>query len=120
MSPVDAFGTQEVIKQRLKRSVTDVEVKDGAEVEVATTGWTLLDTGMPILSILVVMLAFLALPAAGLAYFSRGFMCGGSPEWCDNPFQLLPAFLFQFITLTPMLLLQYIAGIFDYDIKFLF
>ena len=110
VSPVDAFGTQEVIKQRLKRSVTDVEVKDGAEVEVATPGWTLLDMGMPILSILVVMLAFLvALPAAGVASFGLMFMCGGSPEWCDNPFQVLLAFLFQFITLPPMLLLQYMG-----------
>ena len=48
MSPVDAFGTQEVIKQRLKRS--DAEVKDGAEVEVASTGRQLLEMGMPLVS----------------------------------------------------------------------
>ena len=108
MSPVDAFGTQEVIKQRLKRS--DAEVKDGAEVEVASTGRQLLEMGMPILSVLVVLLAFLvALPAAGLAAMGVGFMCGGSPEWCDNPFQLLGAFLFNFITIPPMLLLQNIG-----------
>ena len=112
MSPVDAFGTQEVIKQRLKRSVTDVEVKDGADVEVATTGW--LEEYMPILSILVVFLAFLvALPAAGLAYFGLAFMCGGSPEWCNDPFQVLLMFLFHFITGPPMLLLTYLG--FDLD-----
>ena len=110
MCPVDAFGTKEVIKQRLKRS--DAEVKENAKVEVASTGWQLLDMGMPILSILVVLLAFLvALPAAGLAAMGVGFMCGGSPEWCDNPFQLLGTFLFNFITIPPMLLLTYIPDL---------
>ena len=113
VGPVDAFGTQEVIKQRLKRSVTDVEVKDGAEVEVAPTGWPLLeDVGMPILSILVVFLAmFVAVPyvVIGLA-----FMCGG-PVFCANPLVPLLTLLFGAIIGPPILLLQFIAAIFGYD-----
>ena len=84
MSPVDAFGTQEVIKQRLKRSVTEVEVKDGAEVEVATTARQLLeDVGMPILGILVVFLAMVVgLFVAVNAVLAFAFMCIGPGHTC--------------------------------------
>ena len=112
VGPVDAFGTQEVIKQRLKRSVTEVEVKDGAEVEVAPTGWPLLeDVGMPILSILVVVVA---LPVAMYVVIGLAFMCGG-PVFCANPLVPLLTLLFGAIIGPPILLLQFIAGIFGYD-----
>ena len=70
MSPVDAFGTQEVIKQ-----------KDGAEVEVATTGWRQLeDVGMPILGILVVFLAMVVGLLVALPAYA--FMCIGPGHYC--------------------------------------
>ena len=120
MSPVDAVGTQEVIKQRLKRSVTDVEVKDGAEVEVAATGWqwpppAVLEEYMPILSILGVVLAMVvALPALYGTIVALAFMCGG-PVFCANPLRPLLTLLFGAIIGPPALLLTLIAGIFGYD-----
>ena len=93
--------------------MTDAEEKD-YPVEEASTGWQLMEIGTPLLSILVVLLAFLvALPATGLAAMFLMFMCGGSPAWCNNPIQVLLAFIFASITVPPMASIGFIAGIFD-------
>ena len=117
---VDAFGTQEVIMQRLKRS--DAEVKDGAEVEVASTGWQLLYMGMPILGILhsVFVCLHCCIACCRTGCDARGGHARGPRgEWCDNPFLYLLSYLNYFIficSVPPMLVLQLISGIFDNDL----
>ena len=75
-------------------------------MEEASTGWQLLEMGIP-LSILVVLLAFLAtLFGAGMVGYAAvgtAFICAG-PHACDNPIALLMKFLFAFIASPPLIL----------------